>query len=824
MRRGKMELLFKFLVYCVSLSCCCRICSAVDTITSKQSILDGQELVSSGGSFILGFFSPSQSKHRYLGIWYRNISPQTIVWVGNRGRPINDSYGQLTVSADGNLILLDGAGNTIWSSKSNSARSIKEPTAKLLHSGNLVLVDGTDTNSDGYVWQSFDYPGNTLLPGMRLGWDAKTGLHRQLTSWKSADDPSPGNFTFSIDIGVLPQFVLRQGVIRKYRSGIWNGFGFNSNLRTSTGAVVPTFTFNSNEIIYMAGSADDTTTILVMGHNGFVEQYAWDKETLQWITIYEARKDRCDNYGICGPNSICNTHNLPVLCDCLPGFIPRSQVEWDAFNWAGGCIRKTQLDCRKPDGFMTLRRVKLPDVLQFWTNENMNLKECKEECLKNCKCTAYANLNVIEGGQGCLVWFGDLYDMRLFISHAGDDEKKEQDLHIRLAASDVESIADGRKKKRPTMMIVIILVVSGVLVLVSFIICFIIKERKQKDNKGTRDNLNEDLELPLFSLATVLTATDNFCCENKLGEGGFGPVYKGILAEGQEIAVKRLSETSRQGISEFKNEVMLVAKLQHRNLVKLLGVCTQGEERMLIYEHMENKSLDQFIFDSRRSKMLDWKRRLDVIVGIARGLLYLHQDSRLTIIHRDLKTSNILLDTEMNPKISDFGMARIFEADQSRVKTKRIAGTYGYMSPEYGIDGLFSVKSDVFGFGVIVLEILSGMKNRAFQHPDHHHNLLGHAWILWKEGRPLELMDVNLGSSGFKSELLKFMQVGLLCVQRAPEDRPTMSAVVFMLSNDGLTLAEPKQPGFFVERCPSCYTKEEYCTHSAVTITLVEAR
>ncbi|XWS18266.1 hypothetical protein CRYUN_Cryun32bG0029000 [Craigia yunnanensis] len=148
----------------------------------------------------------------------------------------------------------------------------------------------------------------------------------------------------------------------------------------------------------------------------------------------------------------------------------------------------------------------------------------------------------------------------------------------------------------------------------------------------------------------------------------------------------------------------------------------------------------------------------------------------------------------------------------------------GYMSPEYGIDGLFSVKSDVFSFGVIVLEILNGMRNRAFQHPDHHHNLLGHAWILWKEGRPLELIDANLDSSGFESKLLKFVQIGLLCVQKAPEDRPTTSTVVSMLSNEGLTLPEPKQPGFFVERCPSCYTMVEYCSHSAVTITLKEAR
>lgn len=435
-RKGEMKLLFRLLVYCVSLSRCYRICTAVDTITSEQSISDGQELLSSGGSFILGFFSPSQSKHRYLGIWYKNIFPQTIVWVGNRGRPINDSYGRLTFSADdGNLILLNGGGNIIWSSNSNPTRSAKEPTAKLLNSGNLVLFYGTDSGSDGYVWQSFDYPSDTLLPGMKLGWDAKTGLHRQLTSWKTAADPSPGNFTFGIDISVPPQFVLREGLIKKYRTGIWNGVRFNSNFWKSTSNVfVPTFTLNSNEVTYMDRGADNTNSILVMSYNGLAQRYVWDKVTLQWIIIYEARKDRCDNYGICGPNSICNSYDLPVLCECLTGFVPRSQEEWDAFNWADGCIRETPLNCSKQDGFLELKSVKLPDLLQFWTDEKMNLKECREECLKNCSCAAYANLNVIDGGQGCLVWFGDLYDMKLLITEPGDDE---QDLHIRLAASDI---------------------------------------------------------------------------------------------------------------------------------------------------------------------------------------------------------------------------------------------------------------------------------------------------------------------------------------------------------------------------------------------------
>ncbi|CAM8905988.1 unnamed protein product [Rhodiola kirilowii] len=312
----------------------------------------------------------------------------------------------------------------------------------------------------------------------------------------------------------------------------------------------------------------------------------------------------------------------------------------------------------------------------------------------------------------------------------------------------------------------------------------------RKTAKSETDN--SDLDLPLFDFETMSKATNYFSVANKLGEGGFGPVYKGLLG-GQEIAVKRLSQDSKQGSVEFKNEVMCIAKLQHRNLVKLLGCCIQ-EEYMLVYEFMPNKSLDLLIFHDKEKALLDWPKRWNIINGIARGMLYLHQDSRLRIIHRDLKASNILLDSDMNPKISDFGMARICGGTETENNTIRVVGTYGYMSPEYAIEGLFSVKSDVFSFGVLILEIISGKRNRGFYHPDYHLNLLGYIWKLSNEGRFMEAVDKSLTKSCDATEVMRAIQVGLLCVQECPHDRPVMASVVLMLSSDSRLLPS-KAPG-----------------------------
>ncbi|CAL5095567.1 unnamed protein product [Urochloa decumbens] len=300
----------------------------------------------------------------------------------------------------------------------------------------------------------------------------------------------------------------------------------------------------------------------------------------------------------------------------------------------------------------------------------------------------------------------------------------------------------------------------------------------------------------LYDLNTLRAATNNFSEENKLGEGGFGPVYKGTLQDGQDIAVKRLSATSQQGQVEMKNEVFLLAKLQHRNLVRLLGCCIEEHERLLVYEFLTNNSLDKILFDPARQQELGWELRHKIIEGISRGLLYLHEDSRLTIIHRDLKASNILLDADMNPKISDFGLAKLFNIESSVGNTSHIAGTYGYMAPEYALHGIFSAKSDVFSYGVLVLEIVTGRRNAFTLASGPSEDLLTYVWRHWSLGNVQALLEGCPGEGRRPQEMLRCIHVGLLCVQEDPQLRPGMASVVVMLNSRSITLPAPDAPAF----------------------------
>ncbi|XP_074272108.1 uncharacterized protein LOC141596015 isoform X2 [Silene latifolia] len=786
--------------------------TASNSFTSPQFVKDPETLVSSNAIFQLGFFSPTNSTSRYLGIWFNNKlnseNSLEVVWVANRDSPVKDSSAVFKISDDGNLQVMDAEDKIYWSS--NTSTKANSSVVQLLDTGNLIL---SVQDSNIRIWQSFDNPTDSFLSGTKLTFnkslhDTKTNIQ----SWKSNNDPSSGRFRIASLPRDLTEFFIVSDDKPYWRTGPWNGYRFigtpYSNSEVSSGFNVDDHDGTVDLSFELADKSFWERYVLT--YDGILLARIWNDNSSSWESDWQSLDTECDVYSKCGKFAVCDSLKEPI-CECLRGFTPENVEEWRKGNWTNGCVRRTELQCHIPgskqDKFLHMKQIKVPDYAR-WILASAD--DCQGNCIGDCSCLAYSYYT----GVGCMLWNASLIDLQQYSEDGAD-------LFIRLANSELPG-ESGKKK-----IITAVCVIFGAL-FVSIAAFFLWKRMAHKNGKratppslygqlaakrappppketewqnifGAAGCSNDFQDLPLFEFTKLADATDNFSEMNKLGQGGFGPVYKGKWEDGQDIAVKRLSSVSGQGQQEFMNEVMVISKLQHKNLVRLLGCSVEGEEKLLVYELVPNKSLDALLFDPQQCKLLDWQKRFNIIKGICRGLLYLHRDSRLRIIHRDLKPSNILLDEELNPKISDFGVARIFGSKQDQANTLRVVGTYGYMSPEYAMEGQFSEKSDVFSLGVLLLEIVSGRRNQKLAQESL--NLLTYAWKMWNENNMLSLIDPTILDQRSKVQLFKCIQVGLLCVQEFPEDRPDVPALISMLDvDDAKTLPIPKQPGFTQHR------------------------
>ncbi|XP_066376933.1 G-type lectin S-receptor-like serine/threonine-protein kinase B120 isoform X2 [Miscanthus floridulus] len=675
------------IIFLFFLVCSCQ--SVVDRLTSVRPLYPGDKLISDdGGMFSLGFFNltTNSTPSLYLGIWYNNIPERTYVWVANRDSPITTPSAKLALTNTSDFVLSDSEGRTVWATDNNVAvaGSIIGGSGVLRSTGSFELELQLPNGTGVVAWKSLDHPTDTILPTFRLWTNYKAHTTLRVVAWKGPRDPSAGDFSLSGDpTGWGLQIIIWRGGSRRrsWRSGVWNGAGASAITRFIYSQIV-----DDGEVIYAAyNAAGGPTTHWKLDYTGNVRLRVWNVESSSWTVLFEGPGNGgCLHYGACGPFGYCDATGREggvQECKCLDGFEPE-----DGFfrDFSRGCRRKQALAACGGGGggggrshyFLTLPGMKVPD--KFLYVRNRSFDECAAECDRNCSCTAYAyaNLSTIvtmsasSDMSRCLLWMGELLD-------TGKDGDLGENLYLRVAAG-----SPGNKKKKIGMAMEIVLPTMACLLMLTSCICLvtICKSRDTRRNKeaherSVHDFWDQNLELSCISFEDLTSATNSFHEANMLGKGGFGKVYKGILKDGKEVAVKRLSNGSEQGKEQLRNEVVLIASLQHKNLVRLLGCCIHEDEKLLIYEYLPNKSLDKFLFDPAMKSMLDWPKRLNIIKGIARGILYLHQDSRMMIIHRDLKASNILLDAEMEPKISDFGIARIFGSSEQQASTRRVFGT-----------------------------------------------------------------------------------------------------------------------------------------------------
>ncbi|KAL7594153.1 hypothetical protein Lser_V15G32164 [Lactuca serriola] len=405
---------------------------AIDTITFSQPLTINQTLVSKDEHFELGFFNPGNN-NLYIGIWYKQIQQKTYVWVANRDTPITSSSGNLTIISNGNMVLVNQTGTIVWST--NQPTRAGNTVAQLLDNGNFVLRPENDENPENYIWQSFDYPTDTLLPEMKLGWDRKSGITRILRSWKMNNvDPATGDYSLMITVRQFPEILLMKNETIIRRSGPWTGRRF-SGVAEMKGMSRMQFDVqdNSDEVYYSFKLVDNAIySRLVVNSSGVNQRLVWANTTKTWIVYWSFPGD-CDHYGECGPSGICAAIPAPN-CSCMTGFRPKNKEAWDFHVGRDGCVRNSSLDCRSDsDGFKLLKNMKLPETSKAFVDQTINLKKCGEICKRNCSCAAYANMDVTEGGSGCVIWEGDLIDMRRY----DDSDNGGDDLYVRVAASDL---------------------------------------------------------------------------------------------------------------------------------------------------------------------------------------------------------------------------------------------------------------------------------------------------------------------------------------------------------------------------------------------------
>lgn len=756
---------FTFPIFLLHL--CAFTIGATDIISRTQSLSGYTTIVSKEGNFELGFFSPGNNGNFYVGIWFRTISKRTAIWVANRDMPVsNASFPEFTINMDGNLVLYS-LGALIWSSNSRSKPSTSS-TAVLLDSGNLILRN--EYNSSDIFWQSFDHPTDTIVSGQWFGIDKITREYQNRVSWKDQEDPAPGPFSFHADPVTMIQYVSVWKHSQVYwQSGNWTGKAFTSipgmPLKSD---YTYDFINNSRELKFRWVTKDvSRITRIILSTNGQLQRLTWSNDSEEWTTEWYFPAALCDVYSVCGPFGVCRT-GTDEQCFCLPGFRPASARSWDLRAWSQGCVRQTDNQCaesnkssdiKESDAFLKITNIKFsqnPVKLKV-----QSMEECRSICLSNCSCTAYAH------EQDCDIWNSELWDLKQLPNGNTDGI----DMYIRLAASD-PLVQDSKKKAHHVRLIVLIAVLGSIFMA----LCVLSIAVKMFQRTSSKKAFSDNYSLVVYDYSFLQHCTKNF--SDKVGQGSFGSVFKGLLPDSKLIAVKKL-QGMQQGEKQFHTEVRALGKIHHNNLVHLSGFCLRGAERMLVYDFMVNGSLDAHLFNFKDDKILDWNTRFLIILGVAKGLHYLHDECQECIIHCDIKPENVLLDVNFSPKLADFGLAKLMDRHFSRALTT-MRGTAGYLAPEWIGDLPITPKADVYSYGMMLFEIISGRRNSEIMENGTVRYFPVWATIRIGEGVISEILDHRLNDVNFQ-ELERVCKVACWCIQDNEAHRPTMRQIVQIL-------------------------------------------
>ncbi|KAL6595447.1 hypothetical protein ACP70R_047787 [Stipagrostis hirtigluma subsp. patula] len=725
--------------------------ATTDTVSPGQALVGGGggRIVSGNGKFALGFFQaaaggdpalpPNAPNPWYLGMWYNKLPKMITVWVANRDDPLLDaSSWQLAISGDGNLVVSSTAdGSTIWSTRANTTTT--DTVAVLLDVGNLVLREAS--NSSNVLWQSFDHPTDTLLSGAKLSRDKLTGrISRRLVSRKNSVSQATGGYSMEFDPDGSGQLIIvplnsSSSSPPFWYSGPWNGKYFSLLSEMQSGRANFTYVSNEQEEYYLF-TLDEKA-------NGDIILHMVLDISGQMKTMVFGFGDR----------------------SCMKGFSIRSPQDWELADRSGGC-------------FYPMPCVRLPQNPQVVAARSSSELDCARACLSNCSCTAYSY-----GDIGCSNWHNELVNVKQQQCNSSSSSNGET-LYIRLSAA--EQLVENHKKGGVSTGVVIgaSLGAVGFLALIMILVIFI----RKVWSRPRLYNAQNGGGIAAFRYADLQHATNNF--SEKIGGGGFGSVFKGALPNSATVAVKRL-DTARQGEKQFRAEVSSIGTIQHINLVKLIGFCCEGDKRLLVYEHMPNGSLDAHLFRSNVT-VLTWSVRYQIALGIARGLAYLHESCRDCIIHCDIKPENILLDASFVPKIANFGMAKFLGRDFSRALTT-MRGTIGYLAPEWISGTAITSKVDVYSYGMVLLEIISGTRNSAKESSssgDHADYFPVQVVQKLLDLDVASLVDGKLQGDVDLKEVERACKVACWCIQDNEFDRPTMVEVVQFLEG----ILEPNMP------------------------------